>query len=88
MSSPTARGSRAWRAIAESIESTRWAAEIWDAEWRLAWVSEEIKAILGVDEDADVGYGKHILEARYGEPWRSSVDRRDARADDRHRRPP
>lgn len=61
-------------AIAESLEGTRWGAEIWDAEWRLAWVSEETKRFLDED-DADVlGYGRHIIDVRWSEPWFSSVD--------------
>ncbi len=63
-------------AIAESLEGTRWGAEIWDAEWRLAWVSEETKRFLG-EEDGDVlGYGRHIIDVRWSEPWFSSVDDR------------
>src|SRR4051812_21816544 len=59
--------------IAESLEATKWAAEIWDAEWRLAWVSEETKAIVGTDNEEHLGYGKHIVAARWSEPWLSSV---------------
>src|SRR3954462_2365087 len=59
--------------IAESLEATKWAAEIWDAEWRLAWVSEETKAIVGTDNEEHLGYGKHIVTARWTEPWLSSV---------------
>jgi len=61
-------------AIAESLETTRWGAEIWDAEWRLAWVSEETKRFLGEDDGEVLGYGRHIIDVRWSEPWFSSVD--------------
>jgi class 3 adenylate cyclase len=66
--------------IAESLEATKWAAEIWNTEWRLEWVSEETKAIIGSDDEATIGYGRHIVEARWSEPWLSSVSER-TRAD-------
>jgi class 3 adenylate cyclase len=59
--------------IAESLEATKWAAEIWDTEWKLVWVSEETKAIVGTDNEQYLGYGKHLVEARWAEPWLSSV---------------
>ena len=63
-------------AVAESLETTRWAAEIWDSEWRLAWVSEETKRFLG-EEDTDVlGYGRYIIDVRWSEPWFTTVDDR------------
>jgi class 3 adenylate cyclase len=62
--------------IAESLEGTRWGAELWDAEWRLAWVSPEAKAFLREQDDEVLGIGRHIVEVRWLEPWRSSVDER------------
>jgi class 3 adenylate cyclase len=59
--------------IAESLEATKWAAEIWDTDWKLVWVSEETKAIIGTDNEQYLGYGKHLVEARWAEPWLSSV---------------
>jgi class 3 adenylate cyclase len=63
-------------AVAESLEATRWGAEIWDAEWRLAWVSEETKRFLGEDDPGLLGYGRNIIDVRWSEPWFSSVDDR------------
>jgi class 3 adenylate cyclase len=60
--------------VAESLEGTRWGAEIWDADWRLAWVSEETKRFLGEHEGEVLGYGRHIIDVRWAEPWFSSVD--------------
>ena len=60
--------------IAESLEGTRWGAEIWDSEWRLVWVSEETKRFLGVEDDRELGYGQHLIDVRWSEPWVSAVD--------------
>src|SRR4051794_25879087 len=60
--------------VAESLEGTRWGAEIWDAEWRLAWVSEETKRFLNEYDGEVLGYGRHIIDVRWSEPWFSSVD--------------
>src|SRR5215210_4937649 len=60
--------------IAESLEGTRWGAELWDAEWRLAWVSPEAKAFLQEYDDEKIGIGRHIVDVRWQEPWYSSVD--------------
>jgi class 3 adenylate cyclase len=62
--------------IAQSLETTRWAAEIWDAEWRLAWVSEETKRFLGEEDVEVLGYGRYIIDVRWSEPWFSTVDER------------
>jgi hypothetical protein len=62
------------RAIADSLENTRWGAELWDSEWRLAWVSEETRAVLGDPGDEALGIGRHVLEVRFNEPWVSTVD--------------
>ena len=66
--------------IADSLASTRWAAEIWDAEWRLAWVSDETKRFFDEYDDAALGIGRYIIDVRWSEPWVSSVDDR-SRAD-------
>jgi class 3 adenylate cyclase len=60
--------------IAESLEGTRWGAEIWDAEWRLVWVSRETKRFFSEQDEEALGYGRHIIDVRWSEPWYSSVD--------------
>ena len=62
------------RAVAESVEPTQWAAEIFDADWRMVWVSEELKAIMGCEDEDVLGYGREMLELRFDEPWLSSVE--------------
>src|SRR3954470_17034841 len=61
-------------AIARSLEGTRWGAELWDDQWRLAWVSPEAKAFLQEYDDEAIGIGRHIVDVRWQEPWFSSVD--------------
>jgi class 3 adenylate cyclase len=61
--------------IARHLDQSRWGAEIWDSEWRLAHVSLESRSVLGADlSDEDLGVGRHVLEARYAEPWYRTVD--------------
>src|SRR3954451_11789616 len=60
--------------VADSLATTRWGAEIWDAEWRLAWGSEETKRFLDEDDPDVLGYGRHLIDVRWSEPWFSSVD--------------
>ena len=61
------------RDLCDAIERTNWAAVLHDAEWNLAWVSEEGKLLLG-ESDADrLGLGRHILATSQLEPWRGSI---------------
>ena len=48
--------------VALSLEETGWAAEIYDAHWRLEWVSTEILELTGETDPVELGYGEHILE--------------------------
>ena len=61
--------------IAEWLDASRWGAEIWDSEWRLAHISHESRAVIGGEQDPDeLGIGRHVLEARYSEPWYRTVN--------------
>jgi class 3 adenylate cyclase len=44
-----------------------------DSEYRLAWVSPERRGFLGVDDDARLGLGRHILAAWTEPAWRNAV---------------
>lgn len=66
-----------WLARAKSeLEATGWAAEIYDADWTLRWVSPELRFVLGADEndDAALGIGEHLLEVYDRELWRQAVN--------------
>lgn len=55
------------------IERLQWSAMILDADWRLRWVSSELKQFLGTDDDAELGYGLHVVEAFMKDTWLSVV---------------
>jgi class 3 adenylate cyclase len=59
--------------IIEGLEATGWAAEVCDAEWRLVWVSPQTRALIGQEDDSDLGLGQHILESRKLPAWRRMV---------------
>ena len=50
--------------IADSLEATGWAAEIYDAEWRLIYATTQLRGIIGATDDEELGIGTHILETR------------------------
>jgi class 3 adenylate cyclase len=51
------------------FDRSRVSAEIFDPEWRLLWVSEELKKLLGEEDEQALGCGTHVLEARNNELW-------------------
>lgn len=55
------------------IDRAGWAAEAYDAEWRLVWISEDLKAILGEFDREKLGYGLHFVETRGLPTWSESV---------------
>ena len=52
--------------LAARLERAGWAAEIWDPEWRLLWVSEALKRAINERDEDRLGSGRHYLEARHG----------------------
>jgi class 3 adenylate cyclase len=59
--------------IIQGLEATGWAAEVCDAEWRLVWVSPQTCALIGQEDDRNLGIGKHILESRRMPAWQRMV---------------
>jgi len=59
--------------IAAGLESTAWAAELVDPEWRLRWCSTQLKAMLGESDDEALGVGSHLVAARYRPAWQRAV---------------
>ena len=57
--------------IVERLSQTGWAVEVVDATWRLVWVSDALRAVLGFPSDDLIGLGRHALEARECEAWRA-----------------
>ena len=64
--------------VAAELERTRWAANAFDAEWRLAWVSQELKVLLGEEDEEKLGYGRHVAETWGTGPWLGSMTRESA----------
>jgi class 3 adenylate cyclase len=67
------------KAIAEQLEETGMAAELVDAEWRLVWVSPEMRAIAEDDSDEGLGIGRHYLETRQLPAWSQFISEIGAR---------
>ena len=59
--------------VIHELEATGAPVELLDDEWRLVWVSDELKGLIGEEDDARLGYGRHILERYQSPEWRSLV---------------
>ena len=59
----------------ERLARTGWAAEVLDDQWRIVWVSDALRAVLGYPGDDDLGIGKLSIDARDGDLWRSVASR-------------
>ena len=57
------------------LEATRWAATLTDREWHLAWISRELKVLLGTEDPEELGVGRHLIEAQLRDRWRRSITR-------------
>jgi class 3 adenylate cyclase len=57
----------------KALEPTRWPVLVLDSEWRLVWVSDELKAFIHETDETALGYGRHIVEAMLGDTWLRSV---------------
>jgi class 3 adenylate cyclase len=64
-------------ALIRELEPTGGAIEVLDSEWRLVWVSDELKQMLGEPDEGALGYGEHILSRYQAPPWRRLVDDAD-----------
>jgi class 3 adenylate cyclase len=58
-------GERRLREIAAELEATSWAFEIADADWRLFYVSSELRELLYESDPERIGYGSHLIASRY-----------------------
>ncbi|MDP9068780.1 MAG: adenylate/guanylate cyclase domain-containing protein [Actinomycetota bacterium] len=59
--------------VARELEKTRGAAMLCDGEWTLVWISEELQALIGEQDAAAIGVGKHVVEAWLTGPWPSMI---------------
>ena len=59
---------------ARKLEGLHWSGAIFDADWILQWVSEELRAFLGGVSDEDIGVGSHAAEAFVKDTWLDMID--------------
>lgn len=56
--------------ITAQLDETGVAAELVDPDWRLVWVSPELRALTGAGSDEALGLGRHFVETRTLPAWR------------------
>lgn len=61
------------RALTARLEEAGLAAYVWDADWRLVWVTSGMRALLGESDDERLGIGRHMLVLRSTPPWSTAV---------------
>jgi class 3 adenylate cyclase len=49
--------------VIEMIADTSNSLEVYDSQWRLRWVSDELKNLVEEHDEERLGYGKHMFEA-------------------------
>jgi class 3 adenylate cyclase len=59
--------------IVRGLDSTGWAAEVCDADWKLIWVSPQTRELIGEKDDSGLGLGEHIMESRKRPAWQRIV---------------
>lgn len=57
------------RPYAGHIEKLQWSCLLLDEDWRLQWVSPELKQFIREEDDAALGVGKHLVEAWTSDVW-------------------
>jgi class 3 adenylate cyclase len=57
------------RRVAEELDAVACAATIFDSNWDLAWVSTELKVLMGEEDEGKLGYGKHVIEIYSSPTW-------------------
>ena len=59
--------------VAEGLARTGWAVELFDAEFRLQWLSPEMRRILREEDPARLGYGEHSVAVRFHPAYEGSI---------------
>lgn len=59
--------------ITAQLGATGVAAELVDPDWRLVWVSPQLRELTGGGSDAELGLGRHFVETRTLPAWRQFV---------------
>src|SRR5215217_7499659 len=59
--------------VAETLEETGWAAALVDSEWRVRWISSQLRAFMGGADDSELGVGHHFCDALRSSRWHASI---------------
>jgi class 3 adenylate cyclase len=59
--------------IIEALVHTRWGAMIYDPQWTLIWVSDELGQLLGSEEPRELGIGRNVIEVFQLPRWRDAL---------------
>ena len=57
----------------DAFTKTMWASMLLDAEWRIRWVSDELRDFVTNDPTSDMGIGTYLAEALLRSPWIDAV---------------
>jgi len=60
-----------FKEITEELESTGWAIELYDTSWNLAWISAELRSLIGATND--YGFGRHIFDVYRMPVWQALI---------------
>jgi hypothetical protein len=59
--------------VIDHLAGSRMAALVCNAEWKLVWVSDELKALIGEEDEAKLGYGRHIVQCWMDNTWGKEI---------------
>ena len=65
--------SPALRQVIDELEQTGFAVEVVDPEWRLVWISSQLREMVGDHDDQALGIGQHYLVTRDLPVWEDKV---------------
>jgi hypothetical protein len=49
--------------VIEALADTTNTIEVYDSQWRMMWISDELKELVDEHDEERLGYGKHMFEA-------------------------
>ncbi|HEY2224324.1 adenylate/guanylate cyclase domain-containing protein [Actinomycetospora sp.] len=61
------------QAVIDALDASRSASQVYDADGRLCWVSEQMLELAGADPSTEVGYGMHVGEGLELPLWSSML---------------
>lgn len=61
------------RQVADELAPLRLATALYDENWTLVWVSDELKALIDEEDEGKLGIGRHIVECYMSDTWASTT---------------